>query len=592
MPSLQDAIRIITGLPRLAARWRSNRSTNIIWSLGVAAIVMIVLTPIVTLVLLALSPGENVWPHLVKHVLPVTLFDTSMLLAGTGLCTLVVGTLTAWFVTMYRFPGRFIVDLLLVIPLAMPTYIVAYCYVEFLDFAGPVQSTLRGLLNAKSARDYWFFETRSLGGAIFVMSAVLYPYVYLAARASFVQQSVCALEVARTLGRTPAGVFWEVALPLSRPALAAGLALVLMECLNDIGAVKYLGVQTLTRSVYDRLSYGISSDQGSLGEAAQIAVVLLGFVFCLLLGERLARGKKQSHHTTGRYRSIPFQELTGWRSSAVLVSCCLPFFFGFGLPFLVLIGHAFQNIDQALETAYQEAVINSLSLSALAATLAVVLALVLAYARRVTANRFTRASVRLASLGYAIPGTILALGLLYPIAKVDNALTGFVSTFFGGTGGLLLSGSIFAVTLAYCIRFLAVSLGTTEAGLEKISPNLDAAARALGENAFTTLWRVHLPLLAPALGAAMLLVFVDSMKELPATLLLRPLNFDTLAVHVYENALLERFEFSALGALTIVAVGLVPVFLLHKAVTGGRPGAVNRMKSSSFNRSRRFVSRT
>ncbi len=572
VPSLQDAVRTLGRLPRRAARGRFLQQSSIGWFFGVALIVAVVLTPIVTLILLALSPGENVWPHLLEHVLPASLADTFVLLVGAGLSALAVGTLTAWLVTMYRFPGRSIVDLLLVIPLAMPTYIVAYCYVEFLDFTGPVQTALRALLNVTSARDYWFFEIRSVGGAIVVMSAVLYPYVYLAARASFIQQSVCVLEVARTLGRTPLGVFWEVALPLSRPALAAGLALVLMECLNDIGAVKYLGVQTLTRSVYDRLTYGIAGEQGGVGEAAQIAVVLLGFVFCLLLAERLARGQRQSHHTTGRYRSIPFEELKGWKAVAVLIVCTLPFVIGFAVPMLVLLGHAFQNIDQALENKFHAAVFNSLTLSALAAAIAVGLALVLSYARRITADKFARSAVRLASLGYAIPGTILALGLLYPIANLDTLLNGLRTYVFGGTGGALLSGSIFALVIAYCIRFLAVSLSTTEAGLEKISPNLDAAARALGENTLTTLTRVHLPMLAPALGAALLLVFVDSMKELPATLLLRPFNFDTLATHVYGYAQLEQFEMAALGALAIVLVGLLPVLLLHKAVTRGRPG--------------------
>lgn len=562
--------------PRMALReafaavryWLAASRISLAWLLAVVVIVGIVALPAATTMWLALSPKENIWPHLISTVLPRSLSQTLLLMLGAGALTLVTGAGAAWLVTMYRFPGRAILDRLLVIPLAMPTYIIAYSYVELLDYSGPVQSAVRGLLGVTSARDYWFPEIRSLGGAIFVMSSVLYPYVYLSARASFVQQSVCALEVARTLGRTPLQTFVAVALPLARPALAAGVALVLMECLNDLGAVQYLGVPTLSSSIY-----ATWLQQSNLGGAAQIATVMLVLIVAMFAAERMARGSARVHNTTGRYRSIPFQDLVGWRGYAAAIVAAMPFVIGFLLPFLQLSRHAVTYAGRSLELGFFAAAMNSLLLSALAAFVAVVLGLLLAYAKRIDANPFTVSAARIAGLGYAIPGTVLALGLLIPLAGLDNFVDGLARSWLGVSTGLLLSGSVFALVLAYTVRFLAVSLGSIESGLDLISPNLDAASRALGSTAMSTLWRVHLPLLLPALGAAALLVFVDAMKELPATLLLRPFNFETLATHVYSFAALEQFEEASLGALAIVVAGLVPVLLLHKAVAGGRAGS-------------------
>jgi iron(III) transport system permease protein len=456
----------------------------------------------------------------------------------------------------------------LVLPLAMPTYIVAYTYVELLDFSGPVQRALRSLFGWHTVKDYWFPEVRTLSGAILVLTMVLYPYVYLAARASFVQQSICVLEVARTLGRTSAGAFWSVALPLARPALAAGVALALMECLNDLGAVQYLGVSTLTVSIYVTWL-----QRSSLAGAAQIALVALLLVAVLLAAERAARGRSQFHHTTGRYRSIPFSDLGGWRAHAAAACCALPVLLGFVAPFAVLLVQGLAHLSDAFAAGFWRATANSVGVAAVAAATTVLVGLALAYARRLAPSLFVRSVVRSASLGYAMPGTVLALGLLIPLAALDNGIDAALRAHLGISSGLLLSGSLFVIVLAYTIRFLAVSLGALEAGFERLSPNLDAVARTLGETALSALWRVHMPLLLPALGAAALVVFVDAMKELPATLLLRPFNFETLATHVYSYAALEQFEHAALGALTIVAIGLVPVLLLHQAVAGGRAGA-------------------
>lgn len=567
-PSLQDIARAIAGVPRALATWHATSTSSPAWTIAVAVIAAVMLLPIVTIAALALMPTENIWPHLAAHVLPRALKETFLLITGVGLVTLTIGTACAWFVTMYRFPGRGIIDRLLVIPLAMPTYIVAYCYGDLLDYAGPLQSSLRALLGWTTVNDYWFPEIRSIGGAVLVLSLVLYPYVYLTARASFVLQSVCALEVARTLGRTPMGAFWSVALPLARPALAAGVALALMECLNDLGAVQYLGVETLTVSVYTTWLM-----RSNLGGAAQIATVMLLFVAVLFAIERLARGRGRFHHTTGRYRAIPFSDIEGWKGAAAAAVCATPFVLGFLVPFAVLIGPAVRHFEEAAMQGFWQAARNSVTLSILAALLACVCALLIAYAHRVASNRFTRTATQFSGLGYAVPGTVLALGLLIPLAKFDNAVDSLARDVFGISTGLLLSGTLAALVLAYTIRFLAVALGSVDAGLQRISPNLDAAARTLGQSSLSTLWRVHIPMLLPALGAGGLLVFVDSMKELPATLLLRPFNFDTLATQVYNYAALEQLEMTAPGALMIVAVGLIPVLLLHKAVASGRAGS-------------------
>ncbi len=566
-PLLQDILRRIADVPHRLESWRARRRVSPAWTAVVAAILAVMILPVVTVLVLAATPSDSIWPHLMRTVLPSAVADTLLLLAGVGLLTLAIGTGAAWLVTMYRFPGRAVLDRLLVIPLAMPTYIVAYCYVELLDYAGPLQGALRTMMGWKTPADYWFPPVRSLGGGAFVLSMVLYPYVYLSARASFVQQSVCALEVARTLGRTSLQSFREVALPLARPALAAGVALALMECMNDIGAVQYMGIETLTVSVYSTWL-----QRSNLAGAAQIAVVILSFVALLFLIERLARGDGRTHHTTGRYRAIPFQDIEGWRGWLATGLCALPFVLGFVVPVLVILRHAAGHFADALASGFLKAAFNSMLLATTSAAAAVVIALVLAYARRVASNGFTRPAVVLAGLGYAIPGTVLALGLLIPLAGFDNWVDATSRSLLGVSTGLLLSGSVAALTLALAIRFLAVGLGSIDAGLERISPNLDAASRALGETALSTLWRVHLPILLPAIGAAALLVFVDAMKELPATLLLRPFNFETLATHVYGLAALEQFESASLAALAIVAVGLVPVLLLHQAVAGSRPG--------------------
>ena len=535
------------------------------WALTAIFAAALLALPFVAILWIALTATDSLWPHLMATVLPRALTNTVLLLAGAGALALAIGTLAAWLVTMFRFPGRGLADRLLVLPLAMPLYIVAYAYVELLDFAGPVQTAMRTWFGTQSAAMHLIPDIRSLSGAILLFSIVLYPYVYLTARASFIQQSVCALEVARTLGRTAAGTFWAVALPMARPALVAGAALVMMECLNDLGAVQYLGVETLSASIY-----ATWTQRSNLPGAAQLALVMLVLIVALLIGERQLRGEAAFHATTGRLRSIPFETLQGWRAMAAIAVVITPVLFGFAIPFTVLAVHAVAHIGELDTSAFWFAARNSLLLAGLASAVAVAFALLFAYAARLHKSPATRLAARISTLGYALPGTVLAIGLLVPLAAFDNSVDGWMRTHLGVSTGLLLSGSLFAVTLALVIRFLAVAVGTIESGLGRISPNIDAAAKTLGAGSTSALRRIHLPMLKPAIGAAALLVFVDAMKELPATLLLRPFNFETLATRIYGLTAAEQFEEAAISAIAIVIIGLLPVLLLHTSIASGR----------------------
>ncbi len=529
------------------------------WLITVAVIALIVSAPLISMVVLALGPSNGLWPHLIANVLPRASWTTIELMIGVGLLTISIGVVSAWLVTMCVFPGRQVLDWLLLAPLAVPTYIVAYAYADLLDVTGPIQTAVRYSFGFTSARDYWFPEIRSLGGAAFVMGFVLYPYVYLTTRAMFLMQSACLLDVSRTLGAGPLRLFFRVAVPLARPAIAVGATLVLMETLNDIGAVEFLGVNTLTFSVYDTWL-----NRGSLSGAAQIATVLLAIVIGLIWLERYARRHQRYHLTTSRYRSLPSYRLAGWRAWLALGACTMPVLLGFVVPALVLVDQTLRRLDLIATSKFLGAIGNSLGLAVAAACVTVILGTIMAYAVRTQKSRLVSAFTRVASIGYAIPGTVLAVGILVPLAALDNAVDLAMRGVFGISTGLLISASGLALVYAYAVRFLTVSFGSIDTGLTKISPSLDMAARALGRGTFATLREVHLPLLKPILLSAALLVFVDCMKELPATILLRPFNFDTLSTLVYEAASLEAFEDGAPAALAIVLVGLLPVIALAR----------------------------
>ncbi|WP_119306694.1 ABC transporter permease [Cohaesibacter haloalkalitolerans] len=526
-------------------------------------VLLLVIAPVLSLLAIAFGDAGDVWPHLLSTVLPRSIMTTVWLMLGVGGLTSLLGVSSAWLVTMCRFPGRGVFLWALLLPLAIPTYIVAYTAVDLLDYSGPAQTLIRWLFGFKSARDYWFPEVRSLPGSILVMSFVLYPYVFLTTRATFLMQSACALDVARTLGAGPVRLFFAVALPLARPAIVVGVTLAMMECLNDIGAVEFFGVKTLTFSVYDTWL-----NRASLAGAAQISTVMLVVVLLLLWLERRGRREQRFATTTRRYQSLPSFRLRGWRAGAAFLVCLLPILLGFVLPASVLMRSVLFHWRDNINSDFLAAAGNSLLLASVAALLTASLGTALAYFARSQKSALVKAVTRLSSIGYAVPGTVLAVGILIPVAWLDNLIASSMKEWFGIASGLVLIGSGAAMLYAYCVRFMAMSYGAGETGLQRVSPNLEAAARTLGRSPWQTLVEIDLPMIRPALMSGALLVFVDVMKELPATILLRPFNFNTLATLVYGQASLEAFEKGALAALTIVLVGIVPVILLSR--TSGR----------------------
>jgi iron(III) transport system permease protein len=550
-----------------AAAGRAHRSRSISpWTLATLVIAALVAIPVIIVLSRIFIPTHGVWSHLASTVLPGYLANTFQLVLGVGIGTLVLGVGTAWLVTLCRFPGSRILEWALLLPMAVPAYVMAYIYTDLLQFVGPVQTTLREF-TGWARHDYWFPDIRSLGGAIVMMTLVLYPYVYLLSRAAFLEQSVCVLEVSRTLGRGPWRSFFTVALPLARPAIVAGLALALMEVLADFGTVQYFAVDTFTTGIY-RTWFAM----GEPVAAAQLASVLLLFVLVLLLLERWSRGRARYHHTTSRYRTLPSNRLRGLRAALALLACGTPLLLGFVVPALALVRLSLGGGDSLLGAKFWGLAGNSLMLAGIASALAVALALVIAYGLRLHPSPVLRGAARVASMGYAIPGSVVAVGVLIPFAHLDNAIDGFMRASFGISTGLLLSGTIAAVIFAYLVRFLAVSFNTVEASLGKIRVNMDHASRILGQTPGRTLIKVHAPLMMGSLLTSALLVFVDVMKELPATMIVRPFNFDTLAVRTYQLAADERLAEASTPALAIVAVGILPVILLSVAITRSRPG--------------------
>ncbi len=553
---------------RPAATVRSaGGGASTIWVVGAMIAAGLVVLPVAAVIWFALTPTENIWPHLMTTVLPRQLKNTAILLAGNAVGVVVLGVGAAWLVTMCRFPGRRIFEWALLLPLAMPAYITAFVYTDLLEFAGPVQRSLRAVFGWRSPADYWFPEIRSLGGAIFVMSAVLYPYVYLLARATFLDQSVCMLEAGRVLGRSAWRSFTTIALPLARPAIVAGTALALMETLNDFGTVDFFAVNTLTRGVFN-----VWINMGNAGGAAQISLVLLAVIIILLSLERNARRHRRYHHTTARYRPLPGYTLYGPRRWAAMLACAAPIVLGFVIPASVLVRNAVGRFAESWNADFLVFARNSLLLSATAAVAAVAIAMFLTYAQRLHRSPALSVGMRIASVGYAIPGAVLAIGVLLPFARLDNAVDGIMREVFGVSTGLILTGSVFALVFAYVVRFLAVALGAVGTSMGRLRPSMEMAARTLGAGPRRALMRVHFPLIRGGLLAAATIVFVDTMKELPATLILRPFNFDTLATHVFQFASDELFERSSLAALTIVVAGVVPVILLSRAIGRSRPG--------------------
>ncbi len=537
-----------------------------IWRLGAVAVAAVVALPLLGIASSLFSDQRELWRHLAETQLRDIFGNTIVLLIGVGLGTVVIGTGTAWLVTMCRFPGSRMLQWALLLPLVMPTYIIGYAYADLLTFAGPLQSALRAAMGW-SRGDYWFPNFGSSQGVALLFTLVLYPYVYLAARAAFLAQSQSLLEASRILGNGAWRTFLRIGLPLARPAIAAGTALALLETLADFGTVQYYGIQTFTTAIY-RTWYGMGNREG----AAQLSMVLILIAVALVAVEYRSRGRARFTIASNlRYAAEPVQ-LSRPAGFAAFAACALPILLGFVVPTVHLAQLALSSGVRVTDRQFIGDALNSLILATVAAAIIVGLAVFLSYAGRLVRRRLLHQTIAFASLGYAIPGAVIAVGVLLPLAFADRGLDLLSRQVLGVPTGLLLSGTAFALIVAYTVRFLAVGMANVAPGLAAIDPAMDASARILGARPRQVLWRIHLPMLrVPALTAG-IVAFVEVLKELPATLLIRPFNFDTLAIGVYRFASDERLAQAAVGSILIVTVSLAPVILLSRTVAAsGRP---------------------
>ncbi|MGB1951583.1 MAG: ABC transporter permease [Marinobacter sp.] len=555
---------VTSGAPGLTQPLLAKRTSKR-WLISAALTTAIVALPVLSVIFLAFFPEENIWPHLLDTTLPRYLTTTIKLMLGVAGITLVIGLATAWAVTMCEFPGRRFFEWAMLLPFAVPAYVIAYVYTSLLDYAGPVQITLREWFGWTSAQDYWFPEIRTLEGATLMIGLVLYPYVYLLARAAFLEQSPSLFAVSRSLGHSAISTFFRVVLPIARPAIAVGLSLVLMETLNDFGTVDFFAVQTLTAGLFDTWM-----NLGNLGGAAQIASTMLMFMVILVTLERYSRRRQQQFAARDNRDPIRRFTMSMPRQLICVAVCAIPVILGFVIPAITLGQFAWEYFDESWNSTFFRNTLNSLFLSGTAAFTTLLIGVTLAYSRRLHDTRGMQIMMRLSSLGYAMPGAVLAVGVIIPLAGFDNWLDSVMRNTFNVSTGLLLSGSAFALVFAYTVRFLAVSAGSVESALQKITPSMDMASRSLGHSPGNTLVKVHLPMLRGTLLTAALVVFVDCMKELPATLILRPFNFDTLATYVYQFASDEQLAHSALPALVIVLAGIVPIILMSRSISGSR----------------------
>lgn len=530
------------------------------WGLSAILIAVLVVMPIGAIFWLALFPTENIWPHLIKTTLPRYFGNSLLLMVAVGLISAAMGTGAAWLVVMHRFPGRRMFEWALLLPLAIPAYIGAYALVDFWEYAGPFQTALRALFGWQSAQDYWFPGVRTRLTAVFVLSMSLYPYVYLLTRAAFREQSASALEVSRALGCGPWSSFWRVGLPLARPAVVAGSAIVMMETLNDFGTVEFFAVQTLTTGIFTIWLQG-----SNVGGAAQIACVILVLVIVLVVLEKYSRRNIRFHQLT-KHKRAPQAEQFG-RSVQVIatLACLIPIIFGFLMPVAIIGSHALDRLELWSSPKLWSAALTTLWVASVAATLTIIAGVVLVYGARLSESRLARLLIPVTTVGYAAPGAVLALGIIIPVASFENTLADLWLAVWGVDPGLFFTGTSAAVIFAYSVRFFAISFGAVDAAFGRVTPNMGMASRSLGKGPFTTLRLVHLPMVRGSLLVAALLIFVDSAKELPATLLLRPFGFNTLATHVYDFASLEDIERAAPGALVVILVSILAVAVVARS---------------------------
>ncbi|KHT38569.1 iron ABC transporter permease [Vibrio sinaloensis] len=536
------------------------KEKNYLWKTSSGVLALLLVLPILAIFTTAVGETNELFSHLMSTVMPTYAFNTIVLVLGTMTLSLLLGIPSAWFMAMCRLPSERVLQWALVLPLAMPGYIVGYIFTDWFDFAGPVQILLRDL-TGWGPGEYWFPDIRTLTGAIIVLSLVLYPYVYLLCRAAFMEQNVSLLQSARLLKCSPWESFRRISLPLVRPSIAVGLSLVAMETIGDFGTVSYFAVNTLTTAVYDTwLGYS------SLTAAAKISAIMLVVVILLLSAERYSRRKQKLFQNQFSSREDFRYQLSGWKKWFALAWCWGLVSIAFIFPLGQLIIYAYKYFAQSWTAEFREYALNSLYVSLTAAFFGVLVALIVNFCQRVSPGRKSLAFMRLSSMGYAVPGTVLAIGVMVPVLFMDHFVNDVAKMMNWGRPGLIFSGSMFAIIFAMVVRFSAVAIGSVESSLSKVSPSLDMASRTMGCNANTMLWRVHFPLVRRGALIAALLVFIESMKELNAALLLRPFNFETLATYVYNFASDEHLELAALPAVLLVLVGLVPLVIVNRSL--------------------------
>ena len=545
---------------KLSLRFSAVRSHVDTWAVSALAIVVVVLFPVIAVVGMATLPADGVFPHLMSTVLPRYLTNSLLLMVAVGVITGMVGTVTAWLVVMCSFPGRAWLEWALLLPLAVPAYIAAYALVDFWEYAGPAQTAMRELFGWTGKQDYWFPEVRSQVGAILVLSLSLYPYVYLLARAAFRDQSANVLEVARTLGCGFRGRFLRIAVPLARPAILGGVAIVMMETLSDFGAVEYFAVQTLTTGIMTTWL-----EASNVAGAAQLSSLLLTVVVILVVAERLSRHKARFYQPGRKQIFLVAEQLRGPRALAATLTCSVPVLLGFLMPVSIILYHSVSKIEIWGDVTLWASAVNTLYVSVTAGLVTVAAAVLLVFGIRVSYREGIATLAPLSTIGYAIPGIVLGIGILIPLAALDHAFADLVLYLTGTDPGLLITGSGVAIILAYSIRFFALAFSSTDSAFERWHPAIGDAARSLGKSPLATVRRVYLPLVKGGLLTAGLLVFVDCVKELPATLLLRPFGFNTLATRTYDFASLEDLSRASSAAVVVILVGLVSVAIMAAA---------------------------
>lgn len=536
------------------------KEKNRIWKASSGSLSLLLVLPILAIFYLSFGDSGDLFDHLISTVMPTYIYNTVVLLIGVLALTLLFGVPSAWLMAMCRLPGEKILQWALVLPLAMPGYVVGYIFTDWFDYAGPLQVFIRDVTGWQSG-EYWFPDMRSLSGATTVLALVFYPYVYLMSRAAFMEQSASLLQSARLLRCSPFESFKRISLPLARPSIAVGLSLVAMETIGDFGTVSYFAVNTLTTAVYDTwLGYS------NLNAAAKISAIMLLVVILLLTAERYSRRKQKLFQTSFNSHEDMRYHLNGWKKWLALAWCWGLVSVAFIMPLGQLIVYAYRYFGQSWTEEFRQYALNSLQVSISAALIAILVALVVNFYHRLQSSRTSVTFMRLSSLGYAVPGTVLAIGVMAPVLTVDHWINDIAKVMDLGRPGLVLSGSMFALIFAMVVRFSAVAIGSIESSLNKVSPSMDMASRTMGCTQNSMLMRVHFPLVRRGILVAGLLVFIESMKELNAALLLRPFNFETLATYVYNFVSDEHLELGALPAVLLILVGLIPLIVINRSL--------------------------